>query len=188
MLLKQKELMDIADKIQRRKDLMHQADTDPRRTTYGVDEYVLLEYPGSALVKGRPPNKLLPNLRGPFRIISRIGDKYKLRSLIDGEEEETHISRIHPFHFDANQTSPRDVAKRDIISLFDIEEILDHSGTKNDKSSEIDFLVKFVGYDNEHNLWLPYSELRDTSVLHTYLIRNKMKRLIPTKFRDQYRA
>jgi hypothetical protein len=29
MLLKQKELIDIADKIQRRKDLMHQADADP---------------------------------------------------------------------------------------------------------------------------------------------------------------
>ncbi len=82
---------------------------------------MLLEYQASVLFKGRPPNKLLPNLRGPFKITSRTGYKYKLKSLIEGEDEEAHISRIHLFYFDANQISPRYVAKRDIISLFDIE-------------------------------------------------------------------
>jgi len=97
MLAKQEDLMKTAKEIQRLKDDKHIAMADPRRTTYNIDEYVLVEYQPSSLVKGRPPNKLLPNLRGPMRVRSRNGDKYKLTSLIDKEDEEIHISKIiHP--------------------------------------------------------------------------------------------
>ena len=83
MLAKQEDLMKSAKEIQRQKDQKHIAMADPRRTTNNIDEYVLVEYQPSSLVKGRPPNKLLPNLRGPMRVRSRNGDKYKLTSLID---------------------------------------------------------------------------------------------------------
>ena len=138
------------------------------------------------MVKGRPPNKLLPNLKGPMRVISKIGDKYKLESLIDGRDEEVHVSKIHPYHFDPTHTSPRDAALRDVLTLFDVEEVLDHRGDKK-KRKELEFHVKFLGWGAEHNLWLPYSELRDNRALHTYLLNNRMRSLVPNKFRENQR-
>ena len=187
MLRQQEELLQTAKAAQMSKDQRHIADADPRRTTYEVGEYVLVEYQPSALVKGRPPNKLLPNLRGPFRVQSRVEDRYTLTSLIDGKDEEVHVARLHPYHFNQHHTSPRDAAMRDVLTLFEVEAVLDHSGDGKLRS-EMDFLVKFKGYDDEYNLWLPYSELRDNRHLHAYLIHRRMRSLIPPKFRDNYRV
>jgi hypothetical protein len=60
------------------------AEADPRRTTYEVGEYVLIEYQPSALVKGRAPNKLLHKLRTSFWVLSSVGDRYRLASLSNG--------------------------------------------------------------------------------------------------------
>jgi hypothetical protein len=108
---------------------------------------------------------------------------------VDGEEEEIHISKIHPYYFDANHTSPRDAAMRDVLTLFDVEAVLNHTGLPppRGKKSEMEFLVKFLGYDEEYNLWLPWAELRDNRALHQYLLNNRMRSLIPSKFRDEYR-
>ena len=78
---------------------------------------------------------------------------------------------------------------RDVLTLFDVEAVLDHVGDPppNGKKSEMEFLVKFLGYDEEYNLWLPWAELRDNRALHHYLRDNRMRSLIPNKFRDEYR-
>ena len=52
MLQKQRELLQIAKAAQQSKDQLHIAESDPRRTTYAVGEYVLVEHQPSALVKG----------------------------------------------------------------------------------------------------------------------------------------
>jgi hypothetical protein len=126
MLHKQKQLLQTAQVAQQAKDHLHMAEADPRRTTYAVGEYVLVEYQPSALVKGRAPNKLLPNLRGPFRVLSSIGDRYRLVSLIDGRDEEVHLARLHPYHFDTHHLTPRDAAMRDVLTLFEVKAVLDH--------------------------------------------------------------
>ena len=187
MLRKQEVLLRTAKTAQMNKDQLHMAEADLRRTTYAVGEYVLVEYQPSALVKGRAPNKLLPNLRGPFRVKSSAGDRYTLASLIDGKDEEVHLARLNPYYFDPQHTTPRDAAMLDVLTLFEVEEVLDHSGDRNLRS-EMDFLVKFQGYDEEYNLWLPYHELRDNRQLHEYLIRKRMRSLIPPRFREIYRV
>ena len=152
------------------------ANADPKRTTYAVGEYVLVEYQPSALVKGRAPYKLLPNLRGPFRVSDRFADD---------KDEEVHLARLHPYHVNPLHTSPRDAAMRDVLRLFEVESVLDHRGDGKLRS-EMDFLVKFKGYAEEYNLWLPYCELRDNRHLHVYLIHKRMRSLIPSKFRENY--
>ena len=179
MMKTQKELLDKAEAAQRRKDDLHIANANPKRTHYGVGDYVLIEYQSSAM-GNKPPNKLLPHLKGPLKVVSRKGDRYTLLNLVTKGEEEVHLTRIHPFHYDPNYTSPRDAALRDVLSLFDVERIIDHSGDKKRRST-MDFLCKFTGWSDEYNLWLPYKELRDIDVLHTYLIQNGMKPLIPRK-------
>ena len=95
---------------QRRKDELHIANADPKRTTYSIDEYVLVEYQPTSLVKARAPNKFLPNLRGPLKVKSREGDKYTLINIINGNEEIIHLARMHLYYQDIHQLSPRNVA------------------------------------------------------------------------------
>jgi hypothetical protein len=130
MLSKQEKLLRTAKTAQISKDQLHLEDGDPIQTTYEVGEYVLVEYQPSALVKGRAPNKLLPNLRGPFRVHSSEGDRYRLTSLIDGKEEDVHLKRLHPYHFSPHHTTPRDAAIRDVLTLFEVEAVIDHSGDR----------------------------------------------------------
>ena len=58
MLRKRGELLKTAETAQTSKDQLHMTVDDPRRTTYEVREYALVEYQLSALVKGIAPNKL----------------------------------------------------------------------------------------------------------------------------------
>ena len=76
---------------------------------------------------------------------------------------------------------------RDVLTLFEVDGILNHSGDKKSKRKELEFLVSFTGFTDEHNLWIPDSEIRDHELLHHYLIRNKMRNLIPDKFKERYR-
>ena len=76
---------------------------------------------------------------------------------------------------------------RDVLTLFEVAAVLDHSGDGKLRSG-MDFPVKFRGYDEEYNLWLPYSELRYNRHLHEYLIRKRMRSLISPKFREKYRV
>lgn len=40
--------------------------------------------------------------------------------------ELVHITDFHPYHYDPNQDEPRDFARRDITSAFDVEMIMEH--------------------------------------------------------------
>jgi hypothetical protein len=49
----------------------------------------------------------------------------------------------------------------------------------------MEFLVRWRGYAESENLWLPYSELRDSAALYEYLLAQPtriMQKLVPTKF------
>ena len=50
------------------------------------------------------------------------------------------------------------------------------------KKTEIEFLVSWLGYAQEHNSWEPYKALRDSEQLHAYLTEHKLRFLIPQKF------
>ena len=172
--------MENARERQRIKDETHLATKDPRRTIFAEDEYVLVEYHSTIIKKG-PPNKFLSNLRGPFQIVSRNGDHYTIRNLYMDKQEVVHVSLIHPYIIDQNAMKPRNVAMRDILTMFEVENILQHNGNSR-KRSEMEFLVKFAGYDDSHNLWLPYNEVRNHPRLHAYLTYHRMRNLIPHEF------
>ena len=50
------------------------------------------------------------------------------------------------------------------------------------RKTSLEFLVKWLGYADEHNSWTSYVNLRDTEKLHEYLTSNNLQRLIPRKF------
>ena len=86
------------------------------------------------------------------------------------------------------QLSPHEVAMRDVLSLFEVEDILSHSGNNEMKNSDWDFLCKFAGWDDSYNLWLPYKEVSSNPAMHRYAITNRMRFLIPQRFKHLYRG
>ena len=184
MLEAQRYFMENAQEQQRIKDETRMANKDPRRTIFVDNEYVLVEYHATSIKKG-PPNKFLSYLRGPLKVISRDGDHYTLSNLYMDKLEVIHVSLIHPYIIDPNAVNPQEVATKDILTMFIVENIIEHNGYHR-RRTEMEFLVKFLGYDQSHNLWLPYNEVRNHPKLHEYLNVHKMRSLIPHEFLKNY--
>ena len=62
---------------------------------------------------------------------------------------------------------------------FYVEKIINHKG-RADKRSTMKFFVKWLGYDDSHNSWIPWSEARNLAALDTYL-KNNVDVLIPVE-------
>jgi hypothetical protein len=77
-------------------------------------------------------------------------------------------------HIDAMSYSKEENNKGE----FHIDSILSHRGDWK-RVSTLDFLVRWTGYDDSHNLWLPWKELRLTQQLHDYLRAQGKESLIP---------
>ena len=67
---------------------------------------------------------------------------------------------------------------------FYIEKIMTHTGDKK-TPSRMEFLVKWLNYDESENSWEPWKSLRKTYQLHNYLREHNMQSLIPKEFRNQ---
>jgi len=184
MLAMQKRLMDKAETLQRKKDYAHMERFPLERTNFQIGSWVLVEYHSNILRKG-PPSKMLTQLRGPMKVVAKKEDDYTLWNSIHDKQEHVHVSLIRPFIYDANYVDPKDVARRDVLSSFVVESILDHTpkSTRTLKS-KMEFKVRWEGYNEEYDLWLPFSELRDVPALHRYLWDNGMKHHINKQHRE----
>jgi hypothetical protein len=182
MLAKQQYLIDLASQNQERRD--NQFISKKRRvadtpTEYPIGTYVLVTYPEG------PPTKFHSVRKGPLRVLDFVGRTYKLFNLATNKEEQVDISRISPFHFDAISIDPDGVANKD-YQLYVVDSILEHIGDPK-HYSQMEFKVRWKGYDDTFNRWLPWRELIHNSILHKYLFENGLKRLIPKKHRkDNY--
>jgi hypothetical protein len=123
-------------------------------------------------------SKLAPKYLGPYKVISQRNNDITCEHVTLRNTVVLHTSRVHPYF------GTMEDAKR--VSMVDreeflVEEILDHQGDVNRKSS-LRFKVRWAGYNSEHDSYEPWSELRSNSVLHDYLRKNGLVRLIPDEF------
>lgn len=148
---------------------------------FPINSYVLARYKNS-MFNNRAPSKFQTGWKGPLRVINKQDDIYTLQNLVNNKEEKYHSSFLKKFEYDPIKTNPRLVANRD-DQRFDVEAILRHKN-KDKRSSSYEFFVKWEGYDDSNNQWVPYSNLRDNLVLHQYLRDHKLVSLIPKKFKN----
>jgi transposase InsO family protein len=178
MLAFQDRIMAQARTVLMETDKLHMAKLQGKSiTTYSPDSFVLVRYR-----KGAPPSRLHTNWRGPMRVISNNKSIHMLLDLITNKEVAYHVYDIKPFIFDPRQTNPIDVARHDYLEFF-VENILSMKGIPK-RLTSLHFLVKWVGYDETHNSWEPWVNLRDLSILHTYLRDNGLEHIIPFKFKN----
>ena len=112
-----------------------------------------------------------------MRIVNRIGSKYTLQNLVTDKCSDYHVTKLREFRYDPEITDPRLVANRD-YQAWDIDKIITHHGDIYGSRKDLDFLVKWKGYDDMYNRWLPWSEVRQTEQLQTYLQENIFRHLL----------
>ena len=153
LIMQQKIILELAQNIQKEKDMAHLAKQSPVVTTFASGSYVLANYhstDGAVRHKG-PPNKFLPYLRGPLKVISSEGDTYTIRSLITKKDERIHVKELRQFiHNDDEQDLYR-TALRDHHDHFEIDAIISHRGDARYRT-QIEFLVRWKGYGATEDL------------------------------------
>jgi transposase InsO family protein len=175
MIATQDRLSAVTREIQLREDQIHMESSSIPVTVFETGSFVLVHR------REGLPSRLHTQWLGPMKVLGNTGSEYRLLNLITMKEKLYHAQHMKPFIFNPHQTSPTDVARRDYLEYF-VEEILEHTGNPK-KLSSLQFLVKWGTYDASHNSWEPYSNLRKTAGLHTYLRQRNLLGLIPAEFR-----
>jgi transposase InsO family protein len=151
---------------------------DVEITIFPVNSYVLLGYPSSSLKKG-PPNKLMTDWQGPYKVIKYIGNDYTILNLATMKEETVNVKRLKEFLSDGDN-DPQQVANQ-ANQQFVVESIISHTGNPNYRG-KMKFKVKWLGY--EEPTIEPWSkQLSHLEVMHDYLRANKLKQMIPVAFK-----
>ena len=184
MLDTQAKLISLAQKKLKTSDEKHLSEYDPTRTEFAINSYVLVSYPVGLNGTRKPPTRFHPILKGPYRVINSVGPKYTVQNLVTYKHEEYHITQLRPFNHDPERVNLQDVASRD-KKEFIIDHIVSHIGDFKRKST-LQFLVKWLGYDESENTYEPWKQLRNTEQLHAYLIRSGLQNQIPKEFRRDY--
>ena len=124
--------------------------------------------------------KLAPKLLGPYMVQHQT--KNEIHCI------HQHLNTSHVFH--ASRLSPYIGTPSDAkhIGLLDsdeyiIEAVLAHKGNWKSLPS-MTFLVHWQGYEDTADSWEPWSALRKTDALHTYLRSHNLGKYIPLQFRN----
>ncbi len=192
MYTRQSEMLEAAQAHQRLVDaenLAARTEQSPPITEFEVGQYVLALYKDNhQRGKGQPPTKFLSIKRGPYRVISKSGNLYKVQNLAHDNIIELHVSALQNFVFDANNTDPFEVALGD-DQEFSIESVVDHEKrphpTPTIKQEQLFLLIKWEGFDDSHNSWEPISGLYHLPLIRDYLIAQRLTSYIPKSFRGQ---
>jgi transposase InsO family protein len=129
---------------------------NPRSLNAG--DYVLVSYPE------RAPNKLVPRWRGPMLVVSVQGSMCCVQDLRTLKHCDFHISRLKEYNMDQTP-DPLQVAQVD-DDEWEVSEIVDHRG-RNKKNFE--FRVRWKGFGEKDDTWLPLKDCRDLEALDSYL-------------------
>jgi hypothetical protein len=173
LLISQATLIRLAQEKQLSTDTHNTGTKEAFFKDYPINAYVLFSHPDG------PKDKMSCRRTGPFQVVNHIGNQYTIENLINGKHTNTYVGNLVPFNDDPARTIPKDVAIADMRE-FVVEAILDHRGDRN-RRSQMEFLVKWQGYEVEYDSWEPCENLRDTDQLIAYLKANRMRSLVPAK-------
>jgi hypothetical protein len=187
MLTAQSKIIEYARAKLNAKDLRNVEKRTPQEyTTYNMGSLVLTEHRHNSLRRG-PKSKLLPFLKGPMKIIGISGDKYTLECLVTNAPSEYHITQLRPFYHDPSD-NPLKYALRDdgLANTYHVSKVTNMTGDPKGSKKEIFFEVYWTGYDVP--TWEPWSSMRNTSALHTYLSNHTNSRVRALKPKEPTKA
>ncbi len=179
----QKVIMDKARDFQKRKDQKHiqsKPVKDGDQTGYSEGEYVLLEQDPHEKMTNK--KKLDPNKKGPYIVVHYDAQKdaYAIRDLIFNKLKVVKAARLSKY-LHSSDTDVRQIVNQQ-LNYFDIEAIVDHKGNIKNRN-DMKFLIKWEGYEDSENTWESYQNLYNNKIFHAYLEKNRMKSIIPAKYK-----
>jgi hypothetical protein len=113
-----------------------------------------------------------------MKVINVVDDAYELLDLVSRRVDTVHVSRLHPFKYDATMVVPENVAIRD-QGEFIVEDIVDALIDPLLPKTQWSFRVRWQGYDESCDEWLDWNQLKHVAALHTYLRKNNLAKFIP---------
>jgi len=138
----------------------------PVPTDFPIGSYVLMDYPAHSIGEERP-HKLLAVRRGPYKVLAREGNTYRLMNLVTNKEEQPkQIHLLRPYFYDERHVDPVKMALKDYPDRYEVESISAHKGSFYRKS-QLKLLVHWVGY--KEPTWEPWANVRLTQALIAYL-------------------
>ena len=98
MLQTQKNILEIATKLQKKRDLKRliEEHTFEINKPFENGEFVLVSYPNTGMGR-KPPTKLHPRLRGPYQVVNRREDTYTVRNLLTDILEDFYATSLHAY-------------------------------------------------------------------------------------------
>jgi hypothetical protein len=141
------------------------ADKRRRDVSYSVGEAVLLNTKNIHL-KNPGTRKLLPKWMGPFRILRQVNEvAYTLELPPSWHRLHStfHVDVLKPYHSDKRVQPPPPKMDVDGEMEFEVETILGHKGTRGAKN--LQYLVSWLGYGQEHNSWEPSKNVANSADL-----------------------
>ena len=154
----------LLDKIEHKQNIAAEVDGHLGHE-FKVGDYVLVTYPT------RAPHKLSPLYRGPMLIVEKVRDDiFKVKDLISGKIISFHVDRFKVFIKDVEAMEadliPFAAADKD---EFVVEQIVDHQGSIK-KRNAMKFRIRWQGYDESEDTWLPWKEVKDLIALDNYIL------------------
>ena len=98
-----------------------------------------------------------------MRVIRNTGADYTVHYFTQNKNIKVHVSWLKHFDFEPLIDNPTAIAAKD-YEEDEVECILSHHGDPS-----MDFLVRWTGFDESQDLWLPWSALHNNVKLQLYL-------------------
>jgi hypothetical protein len=193
LILQQESLIRLAAENQNATDMFHIArKVVTSNTEFPINSFVTAAYEND---EHRPPTKLHPRRRGPFKILKKIsreeGDVYTCLDLVTHKEHNFHVKLLHPFQYDVLRTNVEEVANTE-KQYFTVESVVSHRWnnpelaltSKGRLAKNLELEIKWLGYDKPE--WNRYNEasIKKVKEVIDYLDQNNLSYLTPIQYRN----
>jgi len=149
-----------------------------RQIAVEVGDYVLIGYDPSTKVQAK--SKWRANLRGPFEVLKVKDSKV---TVTDGRREFSVPTQWCSHYLFTPEMEPVIECLRGTRYQV-IDRVISSRGEKDGPRKDLQFLVRWVGMTEEDDTWCNYDEISWSHKFHDYCNGNKLKKLIPQRFKS----
>jgi hypothetical protein len=123
-------------------------------------KYIALKHAGS--------KKLLPKFIGPYKVVQAINDvafKLSLPTTLSRLHPVFHVSLLKPYLPSGFVQPPAPILDDEGDIVYYVDFLLDKRTKKLGRKTITEYLVKWKGYDHDHNTWEPASNIMDPDLI-----------------------